>query len=596
MLQSDKIGKRISTLRKEKRLSQEELAEQLNVSPQAVSKWETGRSLPETANLPLLSQALGHTIDSILLPQELTILSALYTDGDQSLDVSREVSRFVSGSRLVLAVQEHSFPAAISSGRPKVLLLKYEMDSGIFAACIPLGETAVIDEHYQGHPVKEGELEFVHAAYGNEAKYVNVMRKLNHYRYFRWGHFSASHELFPSLIQNEGPDYLLIAYVNATGIHAVSCLEGERLCYTPDRASLYRESAQDDSCIVENVGRLGFGKGMDCSWAGAMLTSLRAMGVEADYETVMGASGACWRSTFAPIWDYSSADALAAYDYAAPAFQAYGFTPVWTDRISRENRAAERQLIMADIKSRRLPLAIHLRVAPEWGVLTGYLDNGDTFLCRSYFDDETFEQLQDDQEFQEEMRNTKGYLYVDQWPYTIVRLGDRTDAPTPRESLLASLQIKIHSMSMNEAKGYKLGYRALEEWSAGLLDEWYQEADEPDVARRMSVNHFCMMALVDARRCAAAYLMNSLPLLEDGEGREQLEEMASLYKKMHGGLEAFFRELPGDDSLQGTGASSRQIWTVKLRCRQAELLQAVIGLERTADELARQVLLLVKHS
>lgn len=68
MISSEKVGKRIAMLRKEKQLSQEQLAEQLNVTAQAVSKWETGKSLPETATLPLLSSVLGHPIDGILLP------------------------------------------------------------------------------------------------------------------------------------------------------------------------------------------------------------------------------------------------------------------------------------------------------------------------------------------------------------------------------------------------------------------------------------------------------------------------------------------------------------------------------------------------
>ncbi|BCG56791.1 helix-turn-helix domain-containing protein [Paenibacillus sp. URB8-2] len=42
MISAEAVGKRICTLRKEKQLSQEQLAEQLNVSAQAVSKWETG--------------------------------------------------------------------------------------------------------------------------------------------------------------------------------------------------------------------------------------------------------------------------------------------------------------------------------------------------------------------------------------------------------------------------------------------------------------------------------------------------------------------------------------------------------------------------
>lgn len=42
-----KIGKRISRLRKENGWTQRKLAEQLNVSPQAVSKWECGEAVPD---------------------------------------------------------------------------------------------------------------------------------------------------------------------------------------------------------------------------------------------------------------------------------------------------------------------------------------------------------------------------------------------------------------------------------------------------------------------------------------------------------------------------------------------------------------------
>lgn len=41
----DTLGKRIAALRKEKGMTQEELAEKLGVSPQAISKWENGVSL-----------------------------------------------------------------------------------------------------------------------------------------------------------------------------------------------------------------------------------------------------------------------------------------------------------------------------------------------------------------------------------------------------------------------------------------------------------------------------------------------------------------------------------------------------------------------
>ncbi len=60
------VGDKIRNLRKAAGMTQEELAERMNVSPQAVSKWENGHCLPETAVLPRLARILGSSIDEIL--------------------------------------------------------------------------------------------------------------------------------------------------------------------------------------------------------------------------------------------------------------------------------------------------------------------------------------------------------------------------------------------------------------------------------------------------------------------------------------------------------------------------------------------------
>ena len=57
---------RLAELRREKGLSQEELAEKLNVSRQAVSKWERGESSPDTDNLIALAQLYGVSLDVLL--------------------------------------------------------------------------------------------------------------------------------------------------------------------------------------------------------------------------------------------------------------------------------------------------------------------------------------------------------------------------------------------------------------------------------------------------------------------------------------------------------------------------------------------------
>lgn len=60
------IGAKIRMLRKEKKMTQEELAEYLHISSQAVSKWETGASSPDIDTLPKLAICFGTTPDNLL--------------------------------------------------------------------------------------------------------------------------------------------------------------------------------------------------------------------------------------------------------------------------------------------------------------------------------------------------------------------------------------------------------------------------------------------------------------------------------------------------------------------------------------------------
>lgn len=60
------LGNRLASLRKEKGYSQEELAEKLGVSRQAVSKWENGEASPDTANLIALAELYDISLDELV--------------------------------------------------------------------------------------------------------------------------------------------------------------------------------------------------------------------------------------------------------------------------------------------------------------------------------------------------------------------------------------------------------------------------------------------------------------------------------------------------------------------------------------------------
>lgn len=65
-----KLSERLIGLRKEKNLSQEELAAVLNVSRQAVSRWETGLAAPSLDKLQFLAEFYGITIDELFYSVE----------------------------------------------------------------------------------------------------------------------------------------------------------------------------------------------------------------------------------------------------------------------------------------------------------------------------------------------------------------------------------------------------------------------------------------------------------------------------------------------------------------------------------------------
>lgn len=66
MFDMNKIGKKISSLRKEKGITQMELADKLGISFQAVSNWERGSTMPDISKLTILAEILDCSIEELL--------------------------------------------------------------------------------------------------------------------------------------------------------------------------------------------------------------------------------------------------------------------------------------------------------------------------------------------------------------------------------------------------------------------------------------------------------------------------------------------------------------------------------------------------
>ena len=69
----NKTGKFIADLRRQRGLTQKDLAEQIGVTDKAVSRWETGRGFPDISFLPALASVLGVSISEIVIGERITL-------------------------------------------------------------------------------------------------------------------------------------------------------------------------------------------------------------------------------------------------------------------------------------------------------------------------------------------------------------------------------------------------------------------------------------------------------------------------------------------------------------------------------------------
>lgn len=72
-MNQEEIGKFISSCRKDKGLTQTQLAEMLNITNRAVSKWETGKSCPDVSIMLELCDILGITVNELLSGERIVM-------------------------------------------------------------------------------------------------------------------------------------------------------------------------------------------------------------------------------------------------------------------------------------------------------------------------------------------------------------------------------------------------------------------------------------------------------------------------------------------------------------------------------------------
>lgn len=147
MMDRGKVGAFIAARRREKGLTQRQLAERLHLSDKAVSKWERGLSLPDIEVLEPLADALGVTVTELLrgeaLPPEtrldLNEVDALVTDslklshGQPEQERTARRRYFLSWAGMTAAICVEFFVLYLLSGRPEHFVLNGLEQGGAMA-------------------------------------------------------------------------------------------------------------------------------------------------------------------------------------------------------------------------------------------------------------------------------------------------------------------------------------------------------------------------------------------------------------------------------------------------------------------------------
>ena len=71
-MDQEKIGKFISELRKEKNMTQEQLAEKMGVTDKSISRWENGKTMPDLSMITILAEELNVEVSELLNGRKMT--------------------------------------------------------------------------------------------------------------------------------------------------------------------------------------------------------------------------------------------------------------------------------------------------------------------------------------------------------------------------------------------------------------------------------------------------------------------------------------------------------------------------------------------
>ena len=324
-------------------------------------------------------------------------------------------------------------------------------------------------------------------------------------------------------------------------LEAALALIGTRSGREPNIARHYR---------IEGVPYIGFdntrtgGKYKNTFMVAALESALTVLGEPADYEFLMGVSGAAFHLSWnAEKWDGGNISTLAMGDdpveHYRRAFRAVGWdarilgNKTWRemdesqrtsiyqgpdylgDAVEYADEVAFRKAIVENVRFNRYPvLAIGVTLLPECGIVFGYDEGGDVLIGWNHFQNfpENLETGQVD--FEPDGAFRKRDWFAD--TVGLVLFQYKGPKPPRAESYRKALEWAVKLTRTPRFRQYHAGLAAYTAWATALVDDpGFFTGDENGLLERLMCHNDALSAVADGRGTAAAFLYGAASTLPE---------------------------------------------------------------------------------
>ena len=131
-----KIGKFIASCRKEQNLTQMQLAEKMNVTDRAVSKWERGKTMPDSSIMLELCKILGITVNELLNGEKINMENNDQKNQRILLEMAKEIEK---KNKIIWTAMWAILLVSITALLAGLLIVTYLIPEGIWQIVAIIG-------------------------------------------------------------------------------------------------------------------------------------------------------------------------------------------------------------------------------------------------------------------------------------------------------------------------------------------------------------------------------------------------------------------------------------------------------------------------